>query len=115
VHKERPVSLVIHGACRGADVRGEWAARFLGIPFQPFPAEWKKYGLAAGPIRNRQMLVEGKPDLVMAFHDNLKNSKGTRDMLARADKASIEARHYSHERDTWSGWQRPLPLPKQPN
>ncbi len=38
-----------------------------GIPVMTFPADREKHGRAAGPIRNKQMLEEGKPDLVAAF------------------------------------------------
>lgn len=59
--------LVIHGGGRGTDyLAGEWAEHHQ-IPVRIFPADWDKHGHAAGPIRNRQMLVEGKPDLVVAF------------------------------------------------
>ena len=49
-----------------------------------FPAEWDKYGKAAGVLRNQQMLDEGYPDLVVYFHKDLENSKGTKDMVTRA-------------------------------
>ena len=51
---------------------------------------------AAGPIRNQRMLVEGKPDLVIAFHDDLESSRGTKDMIKRSLKAGIRVWHYSH-------------------
>jgi len=35
------------------------------------------------------MLDEGHPNLVVAFHDALENSKGTLDMVSRARKAEI--------------------------
>ena len=48
--------------------------------------DWKKYGKKAGPLRNQQMLEEGKPDLVVAFP----GGNGTADMVRRAKKANIE-------------------------
>ncbi len=75
------IEVVIEGACRGADRLGGAASRQLGIPVLEFPANWTKFGKSAGPIRNRQMLTEGKPNLVLAFHNNIKNSKGTKDMV----------------------------------
>jgi hypothetical protein len=48
-------------------------------------AEWKKYGPAAGPIRNQRMLDWG-PDLVVAFS----GGKGTADMVRRARAAGVE-------------------------
>lgn len=50
-----------------------------------FPAEWNKYGNAAGPIRNGQMLREGKPDLVLAFG----YGRGTDDMVTQARNAML--------------------------
>ncbi len=89
-------TVVIHGAARGADrIAGELAEQ-LGIPVLKFPAEWTKYGRAAGPIRNRQMLKEGKPDQVLAFHDNIAESKGTADMITAAREAGVFARLVSH-------------------
>ena len=64
-------SLVIQGEARGADSLARDVAQNLGIEVLPFPANWEKYGRAAGPIRNKQMLDEGDPDGVLAFpsHD----------------------------------------------
>ena len=55
---------VVSGACKtfdsdnnpqGADYFGECWANFHHIPIMRFPADWKKYGHAAGPIRNEEM------------------------------------------------------------
>jgi len=92
-----PIECIIEGECRGADIMAREAAKELGIPFEPYPAEWNKYRRPkgknpAGVIRNQQMLVEGKPNLVIGFHNNIENSRGTKDMLERAKKAGIETR-----------------------
>jgi hypothetical protein len=80
---------LIHGAARGADTMASLAATQLRWETKPFPAQWDLYGKGAGPIRNQQMLDEGKPDKVIAFHHDIKNSKGTADMVRRAKKAGI--------------------------
>jgi hypothetical protein len=79
---------IIAGGARGAD---SIAARFTSgfADLEEYPADWAKYGKAAGPIRNQQMLDEGKPDIVFAFHDDLAISKGTGDMVRRAKAAGI--------------------------
>jgi hypothetical protein len=82
-------TVVIHGCARGADTIGGQVARSLGFKVLEFPADWDKYGKGAGPIRNQQMLDEGKPELVLAFHRNFADSKGTKDMVSRAKKANI--------------------------
>jgi hypothetical protein len=38
------------------------------------------------------MLDEGRPDEIVAFHDNIAASKGTADMIRRAQKAGIPYR-----------------------
>ncbi|KKN01348.1 hypothetical protein LCGC14_1128740 [marine sediment metagenome] len=60
------------------------------------------YGKAAGPIRNKQMLDEGQPHLVLAFHDNIEESTGTKDMVKQAAKRGIETLVISHKVEmTW--------------
>lgn len=84
-----PGNTLIHGAQRGADLLAEKVARALGWNVQPFPADWTKYRNRAGPIRNRRMLVEGKPELVIAFHTDPFLGKGTRDMVHAAEAAGV--------------------------
>jgi hypothetical protein len=55
-----------------------------------FPADWNRFGPAAGPIRNRLMLDEN-PDLVIAFHSDLSNSRGTADTVTEARSRKITA------------------------
>lgn len=79
---------LIHGAARGADTIAAVYAECRGWPIERYPADWAKYGTAAGPIRNRQMLDQGKPDLVIAFP----GGRGTADMIRRAEKAGVPVR-----------------------
>jgi hypothetical protein len=80
------VLTVIHGACpTGADaLADEWAVGNWAM-ILPFPADWERYGRAAGPMRNEWMIKRGKPDLVLAFP----GGKGTADMVRRAKKHNI--------------------------
>ena len=87
-----PLTTIIEGEAEGADLLARDVAEELGFPVEPYPAEWKRYGRAAGPIRNRQMLDEGQPDLVLAFHANIAASTGTADMLGQAKKRGIPTR-----------------------
>ena len=82
-----PWTVIIEGEARGVDKAARLIAKHLGLEVVPFPADWDKYGKAAGPIRNQQMLDEGKPDLVLAYP--MPGSVGTQDMIARAKKAGI--------------------------
>ncbi len=80
---------VIEGEQRGADTLAREAAESLDVEVASFPANWKKFHRAAGPIRNAQMLKEGKPDYILAFHDDIEGSKGTKNMIGLANKAGI--------------------------
>lgn len=88
-------TLVIEGEAAGADSMAREAAEDYLIAVLPFPADWKKYGRAAGPIRNSQMLKEGKPELVVAFHDDITTSKGTKNMVEQAKKNGIKVLVYN--------------------
>lgn len=96
--KHNPV--IVHGAARGVDSIAGDCALALGYTVHPHPANWSEYHRAAGPIRNTEMLQE-KPDLVLAFHDDLLSSKGTRNMVNQAVKAGIPViLHDSHGKRT---------------
>jgi putative aminopeptidase FrvX len=88
-------TLVIEGEAAGADSLAREVAEDYLIAVQPFPADWKKYGRAAGPIRNTQMLKEGQPEMVVAFHDDITTSKGTKNMVEQAKKAGIQVYVYN--------------------
>jgi len=85
-------SVIIEGEAKGADKLARYAAEECGYEddrILKFPADWDKYGRAAGPIRNKQMLTEGEPTHVIAFSDDLANSKGTKNMCSTAIAASV--------------------------
>lgn len=95
IHPEGLV--VIEGGANGADrAAREWAQSFQQsqtpdqqsycVEHLPFKADWKRYGRAAGGIRNGEMLCDGKPHLVVAFP----GGPGTRDMITQANYAGIE-------------------------
>lgn len=80
------LTTLIHGGASGADtLAGMWAKEW-GVTVHVHPADWAKHGNAAGPIRNRDMLERGKPDLVVAFP----GGKGTADMVRQARASGIE-------------------------
>lgn len=83
-------TLVVHGACSGADWFADEVAKKLGYATDPIPADWDKLKRAAGPVRNREM-VKKHPDIswVYAFHNDIASSKGTKDMVSVAEKAHI--------------------------
>lgn len=81
-----PPKVLIHGGARGADEGAADWAKSEGIKSIAYPADWRKHGRAAGPIRNQKMIDEGYPDVVIAF----KGGKGTADMMRRAYSAGIK-------------------------
>lgn len=85
--------LVITGGAQGADTQADLAAHLLGYKTKVIQAEWNKYGKRAGPIRNIRMLEEFKPHLVLAFHNELKSSKGTVHCMKAAEARNIPVEH----------------------
>lgn len=92
LHTAMPVSAEICGLQTGGDSIGRAWAKEVGIPVAEFAAEWKKHGRSAGPIRNRRMLDEGKPDWVLA----LPGGRGTADMVQAAKDAGIPRTVYHY-------------------
>lgn len=96
------IELVIEGEARGADRLAREAATELGIHVLGIPADWDTYHRAAGPIRNKEMLAQG-PDEVWVFHDHLKDSKGTKDMVRRAVNAGVKTIvHFHHQGNVYN-------------
>ena len=91
------IGMIIQGEAKGADTMAKEAAIKLGLPFKGFEANWWVEGKAAGPRRNTRMLREGKPDAIIAFHDNIETSRGTADMIKQSRKAGIPCILISHE------------------
>jgi len=60
-----PVDEVVCGMADGADMHGWLWAKENNKPVRERPANWKKNGKAAGPIRNGQMAQEGDGAIVV--------------------------------------------------
>lgn len=86
VNQLRPRFTVITGGAPGIDnVALQYCMREK-VRFELYEAEWKKHGRRAGPMRNLRMIVEGKPNLVLAF----KGGRGTADLIRQAKQYEIE-------------------------
>lgn len=73
---------ILSGHCSGVDLMAEKYAKQNGYGLEIYPAEWKRYGKSAGPIRNEIMIK--KANYVIAFWD--KKSHGTKNLIYNAKK-----------------------------
>jgi hypothetical protein len=98
LHKSRGLEVVIEGEAGqedssgtvlcGADKLARAWAQARGVDYLPFPVsarEWREIGPRAGPLRNRRMLEEGKPNAALEFE----GGKGTRDMRNVLERAGV--------------------------
>jgi hypothetical protein len=80
-----PGDVIVHGGAPGADsLAGDISGRVLGHDVEVHPAQWSKYGKAAGPIRNQEMLDSG-----IQFAIGFAGGRGTDDMTNRLIKANV--------------------------
>jgi hypothetical protein len=89
-----PGAVLVHGACRGANVMA--AGIWLGwhLPVEPHPADWTTHGKSAGLLRNRLMVDLGA-DVCLAFIRD--HSHGAEHTAALAETASIPTHRYQQE------------------
>lgn len=94
-YEGQPDITVRHGACSNIykgkemslDMLADRAAKYLRFETDPMPADWDKYGKAAGPIRNIEMVnKDPKPDVCFAFGKDCNRSGCT----------LVPGRHISH-------------------
>lgn len=88
IHVQIPIRLLVEGGARGADYYGGQWADSMGIEHVTVFADWDVHGKAAGMIRNRRMLTEYHPNLVVAFP----GGRGTANMIAQAKTAGVLVR-----------------------
>ncbi len=79
------ISVIIEGGASGADRFGKDWGETNWCKVETYRADWDAYGPSAGPIRNKRMLVEGKPDIVVAFP----GGRGTANMMRQARDAGV--------------------------
>jgi hypothetical protein len=80
------IFVLIHGNARGADkLSHEWATARQVDDVRVYPADWNTHRKAAGPIRNKLMLTDGQPHVIIAF----KGGNGTADMIRQGKKAGV--------------------------
>ncbi|WP_276819469.1 DUF2493 domain-containing protein [Mailhella massiliensis] len=104
VFRVEELEAVISGGARGAD---GLAARFAAahqLPLVVIPADWKRYGRKAGPIRNTEIVA--RADAVAAFWDG--RSPGTRDTITKARNAGLRVEVFFCGRGIAEGGVNPL-------
>jgi hypothetical protein len=82
--------LLVHGGADGVDSLFDWAVKknYPHWVIRVEPADWVKHGKIAGPIRNRLILDNYKPQLLLAYPDD--ESIGTWDMVRAARERKID-------------------------
>ena len=90
--------ILVNGGADGADTLAANIADGLQWVVVTMNARWLLNGDAAGPIRNSEMLDLG-PDVVLAFHNDLRRSKGTADLLDKCRGRGINASLYNIDGD----------------
>ena len=83
---------VVHGAAKGADaLAAAWCKTRPDVIEEPHPAQWEKFGKAAGPLRNQEMLDSGI-DYALVFP----GGRGTQDMFQRLVAAQVKGLRFHH-------------------
>jgi len=94
---DKRIQTIIHGGARGADQGGaKWGVTH-GREVLTFIADWKNLGKSAGFIRNKAMLVDGKPDIVLA----MPGGKGTAHTVKLAKQMNIPTIEVNDQKDLW--------------
>lgn len=84
IQKEHNI-IIVSGTASGADRLGERYAEQHNYQVKRYPADWKRFSLSAGPIRNE--LMADHADMLIAFWDG--KSRGTFNMIKTARKAGL--------------------------
>ena len=90
---------IIEGEATGADTLAKKYAEERGYILHPFPADWDKYGKAAGPKRNKKMhefAAEHYPRGCICFWDGA--SPGTNNSMQLAQQFHTPLKVYIPEK-----------------
>jgi ABC-type sugar transport system substrate-binding protein len=77
----------------GADFLADEIAREVGLEVEQHLPDWNRYGKAAGPLRNQEM-VDAGADVCLAFPAG--ESRGTRNCMRKAEEAGIPVIDYGY-------------------
>ena len=90
IDSEDAFTVIVAGGAAGADELAKDYALEHGLQYIEFPADWEKYGRAAGPKRNNEMVkfIKEKNGRALYFWDG--ESKGTKQCIESARKNGID-------------------------
>jgi YspA, cpYpsA-related SLOG family len=94
-YKTGLITHVISGGAGGADALGAKWAREQKLELSVMPAEWSKYGRAAGHLRNG--LMADQAELAIGFWNG--NSKGTLNMMTLCKNKGIPLLVYRTDKE----------------
>ena len=86
-------TVIISGGARGIDSLGERYAKEHNIPLEVYPADWARYGRAAG--RRRNAVMAEKAEALIALWDG--ESPGTNNMIKLAEAMKLQVKVYTCE------------------
>lgn len=93
--------VIVHGACpSGADRAADRIARDYGHRVERHPADWDRYGRAAGPKRNTEMVALGA-NTCLAFIRN--GSRGASHCAGLAERAGVPVKRVEMRDDGLGG------------
>lgn len=84
-----PGCVVVSGASGAVDLAAAAAAREFGLGLQEFPADWERFGRAAGPLRNQELVSSGLCCLVVFLSSVSRPSLGSLSALRLARRAGV--------------------------
>jgi len=79
------LTTLVCGMAPGVDTAAKRWAEANSIPIEEYPANWKKYGKAAGPLRNHQMAANA--DALLLIWNG--ESRGSASMKREAEAAGL--------------------------
>lgn len=80
------INRIVSGGALGTDTMAKQFAIENNLEIIEFLPDWKKFGRAAGPIRNTDIIKNS--DIIIAFYHE--GSKGTLDSIKEAQKMNKE-------------------------
>lgn len=98
IDSDYEITEVVSGCAKGVDTIGEIWASWKNIPIKQFPADWKKYRSAAGPIRNKQM-AEYCDAAIIVWNGDPVESPGSADMVKQMKKINKPYFEYRMNKD----------------